>query len=243
MGDGLVIKRATLAYASGLAALFAASPPAEAQTYATGQAVFASPSGAINDWYSGCIVKEGRSNDSYQVECGGTVYWISSAHISTSPPAASPDPMSPGRMQTPVVTPSHPGAAAAPAAMVRAGRTQGRAAAGVPAAAGDYQGVITPAEMHRRIQQDNADARTAKLDVGKYECRIGGRYTFSDLYITGPNSYRVEPGGSGTFRFSGGNITFTSGPYAGTFSQMVDGRTVGISSDGTRNLATQCERQ
>ncbi|MEO8743173.1 MAG: hypothetical protein ABI365_08290 [Lysobacteraceae bacterium] len=113
----------------------------------------------------------------------------------------------------------------------------------VPTSAADQPGPGNYASgVHRQIEQDKIDARSAKLSVGKYECRSNGQYTFSDLYITGPNSYRVAPGGSGAFTSSGGGITFTSGPYARAYAQMVDGRTVGISADGTKNLATQCQR-
>jgi len=218
------------------------SAAAQDQTYVTGQSVFASPSGASNDWYSGCIVGAGRSNSSYQVECGGTTYWISGEHISTRAPEPAPDPMSPGRMVTPVITPSHPLVPAGTSSTPRGGGAGGAPPTALAATSGSYDTGSYAAGMARRIQQDRADARSARLAVGKYECRVGGQYTFSDLYITGPTSYRVAPGGTGAYRFAGGALTFTSGPYAGAYAEMVDGRTVGISSDGTHNLATQCER-
>ncbi|HEY0313581.1 MAG TPA: SHOCT domain-containing protein [Allosphingosinicella sp.] len=75
---------------------------------------------------------------------------------------------------------------------------------------------------------------------GKYTCYAGGQYTFSDLYITGPHEYRVEPGGSGNFSYANGALTFSSGPYAGAYSRMIDGHTIGVSAPGSQNLGTQC---
>jgi hypothetical protein len=39
-----------------------------AQVFRTGQQVYATPTGASNGWYSGCIVQDGRNNRSYQVQ-------------------------------------------------------------------------------------------------------------------------------------------------------------------------------
>jgi hypothetical protein len=202
-----------------------------AQSFTTGQTVYASPSGATNGWYSGCIVKDGRSNNSYQVECAGTVWWITAADIRTTPPEPGPDPMRPGHMLIPIITPSHPASAARP----------GTAPVAAPAAAGahnDANGNL--ASVRRNIARDKAESSPVSLRNGKYTCYSGGQYTFSDLYITGPHSYSVKPGGSGSFSYSNGALTFTSGPYAGAYSRMVDGHTIGVSSPGNHNLGTQC---
>ncbi|MDB5669745.1 MAG: hypothetical protein JWO25_704, partial [Alphaproteobacteria bacterium] len=113
------------------------------------------------------------------------------------------------------------------------------AAARAPAATGPAPGSYA-ANMARMLAQDKAQPMPGSLRTGKYTCYAGGQYTFSDLIITGPHSYRVEPGGSGSFNYSNGALTFLSGPYAGAYSRMVDGHTVGVSSPGNRNLGTQC---
>lgn len=215
-----------------------ASTAAHAQSFETGQSVYATPSGASNGWYSGCIVGAGRSNNSYQVECAGTVWWISAEHIRTTPPQPEPDPMRPGQIQTPVITPSHPAAAAATPRRATATPVARRATpAPAPAAQGDW--AYAPA-MARRIAQDRAEAANAVLKPGKYTCYSDGQYTFSDLYITSAHGYTVKPGGSGTFNYAKGTLTFLSGPYAGAYSRMVDGHTIGVSSKGNTNLGTQC---
>lgn len=235
------MRRSLLASAIVLGALFIAADSALAETFTTGQVVFASPSGASNNWYSGCIVGSGRSNRSYQVECAGTTWWISGDNISTRPPAPVPDPMHPGQTLTPVITPSHVAKAAAQGPPRGAAAGQATTPVRVAANTGTYAGANSAAEMHRRIEQDKVDAKTATLKSGKYSCYAGGRYTFSDLYILGPNSYRVEPGGSGSYSYKAGALTFASGPYAGAYSRMVDGHTIGISAKGNTNLGTQCE--
>ncbi|MDB5672770.1 MAG: hypothetical protein JWO25_3729, partial [Alphaproteobacteria bacterium] len=116
--------------AAAIAGLLFATAPAGAQGFTSGQSVYATPSGASNGWYSGCVVQDGRSNNSYQVECAGTVWWVSADNIRTTPPEAMPDPMSPGRTLTPTITPSHPPVASAR----QAGGTR-TAAARAPAAA------------------------------------------------------------------------------------------------------------
>jgi hypothetical protein len=217
------------------AALLSLAGAADAQTYTTGQHVFATPSGASNNWYSGCVVGAGRSNSSYQVECAGTTWWISSDHIRLTAPTATPDPTRPGQTLVPVVTPSAPAAQTAPAAAAPARVAQAQA----PAAAigpGNYAGA-----MAKMIAKDKVDAANAVLKNGKYECRAGGQYTFTDLYITGPHAYEVKPGGKGAYSYANGALTFTSGPYAGAYSRMVDGKTIGVSAKGNTNLGTQCE--
>lgn len=229
----------------------------QAQTYTTGQVVYATPSGASNDWHSGCTVGTGRSNNSYQVACDGTTWWVSADHIRSSAPTPEPDPMRPGKMLTPVITspqsaaPAASPRTAAPAALAHpatpatlahpAAPAQTRARAVAPGnnAGGGY--ATTPQEVAGRIAQDKADAANAVLKSGKYSCYSGGQYTFTDLFIDGPHSYRVEPGGSGAYSYSKGALTFTSGPYAGAYSRMVDGKTVGVSAKGDTNLGTQCE--
>jgi hypothetical protein len=83
-------------------------------------------------------------------------------------------------------------------------------------------------------------ADSGALANGKYTCYAGGQYTFSDLYIAGPHDYRVEPGGSGNFNYANGALTFSSGPYAGAYSRMMDDHTIGVSAVGSQNLGTQC---
>jgi hypothetical protein len=214
-----------------------------AEAFTTGQVVYASPTGASNDWHSGCTVAEGRSNNSYQVSCDGTTWWINRDHIRTTAPVAAPDPMHPGQMLVPVITPpSARGAGAAetapaarkPATAVATGR-------GGNTAKTAQVGIISPEEVHSRIAQDNADAANAILKPGKYACYASGRYTFSDLFIDSADAYHVEPGGRGSYSYSRGALTFSSGPYAGAYSRMVDGKTIGVSAKGNTNLGTQCE--
>jgi hypothetical protein len=220
-----------------------AASSADAQSFTTGQTVYATPSGASNGWYSGCVVKDGRSNRSYQVECGGTVWWITAENIRTTPPEAMPDPMSPGRTLRPVITPSHPPAAAAAQNAPRVGAPAARVATRVavpPRGSAQNNGDRDLATVRRNIARDKAESTPAALENGKYTCYSAGQYTFSDLHITGAHSYSVEPGGSGRFNYANGALTFLSGPYAGAYSRMVDGHTIGVSTAGNHNLATQC---
>jgi hypothetical protein len=216
-----------------LAGLLGALSAAGAQSYTTGQKVFANPSGASNNWYSGCVVGAGRSNNSYQVECGGTLWWITADNIRLTAPAPGPDPMRPGQTLTPVITPSASPTKPAPAAATPTQVAQRPAGEIGP---GNYA-----PDVARRIAKGKVDAANAVLKNGKYSCYAGGQYTFSDLYITRPHTYEVKPGGKGAFSYANGALTFTSGPYAGAYSRMVDGKTIGVSAKGNTNLGTQCE--
>jgi hypothetical protein len=213
----------------------------QAQGFQTGQQVYATPSGATNDWYSGCVVQDGRSNSSYQVKCAGTTYWITAANISVTAPQPRPDPMRPGQMSIPRVTAS---AAPPPVATIAPPASAPPAAAvvprpGDPVTASDGPGHYADG-MAKRIEADHVAAANAVLRPGKYSCYSMGQYTFTDLYITGAHSYAVKPGGSGDFNYAKGALTFLSGPYAGAYARMVDGKTVGISAKGNTNLGTQC---
>ena len=146
-----------------------------------------------------------------------------------------PDPMRPGQTLTPTITSSTPAATATTARPAKPPAQVAQAPAG-PIGPGTYAG-----NMAKMIAKDKADAANAVLKNGKYECRAGGQYTFSDLYITGPHSYEVKPGGKGAYSYANGALTFTSGPYAGAYSRMVDGTTIGVSAKGNTNLGTQCE--
>lgn len=81
---------------------------------------------------------------------------------------------------------------------------------------------------------------TDKLRPGKYACYTysGGRlnYTFMDVLITGPNTYRS---GGATFRFHeapGKRIIFENGPLAGRETKLSDGPSLVIG-------ATTCDLQ
>ena len=106
-----------------------------------------------------------------------------------------------------------------------------------PVAAGSPMGPSTGSQPSEAAAPA---ADSGALANGKYTCYADGRYTFSDLYITGPHDYRVEPGGSGNFNYADGALTFSSGPYAGAYSRMIDGHTIGVSAAGSQNLGTQC---
>ncbi|GJG84837.1 hypothetical protein tb265_00180 [Gemmatimonadetes bacterium T265] len=218
----------SLAPAAALLPLLVAARAAHGQTFSTGQVVYAAPS-TPSYWYSGCVVGAGRSNASYQVACAGTTFWVTGDHIRTSAPPPYPDPMRPGQTITPVITPSN-----VPAAAAQLGTP-----AAAPAPAGEGPGSYAQG-VARRIARDNADAASAVLRPGTYPCYAGGQYTFSDLVITGPHRYTVQPGGSGAFSLARGVVTFASGPYAGAYARMVDGHTVGVSAKGNTDLGTQC---
>jgi hypothetical protein len=75
------------------------------------------------------------------------------------------------------------------------------------------------------VTQDN-------LRAGKYECFTLNNghmnYTFTDFYITGPNTYRS---GNGTFRYRqlpGKRIVFDNGPLAGHPAYVSDGPSIVI---------------
>jgi hypothetical protein len=111
------------------------------------------------------------------------------------------------------------------------------AASSTPAASGSS---LFPSAGSQPSAAAAPAADSGALPNGKYTCYAGGQYTFSDLYITGPHDYRVEPGGSGNFDYANGALTFSSGPYAGAYSRMIDDHTIGVSAAGSQNLGTQC---
>ena len=89
-----------------IATLALIASPALAQKFSTGQTVYATPSGAINGWFSGCVIGNGRNNRSYQVDCGSEMQWVSEGNISATPPVPKPNPDNPGAMVEPTVTPA-----------------------------------------------------------------------------------------------------------------------------------------
>ncbi|MDB5432367.1 MAG: hypothetical protein JWP35_3483 [Caulobacter sp.] len=206
-----------------------------AQEYATGQSVYASPSGAVNDWYSGCIVGAGRSNSSYQVECAGETYWISSDHIRTSPPQPAPDPMRPGQMLTPTITPSH---ATAGGGATNAGGGGGK---GVAPANGErtyeqINGGVGPGSYAR---QGAAKAPPGSLKTGPYGCYVGNVFAMN-MALTSATTYRDSAGQTGTYRYAGGRLVFLSGSLAGHPTDVFGDGSFAISEPGRTSFGTQC---
>jgi len=80
-----------------------------------------------------------------------------------------------------------------------------------------------------------------KLVPGKYECFAGGRYTFMDMYITGPHTYRAA-GMSGTFVvLPSRQIIFQSGSLKPYHAKLLAGPTIGLNQNGSSFYATTCE--
>lgn len=80
-----------------------------------------------------------------------------------------------------------------------------------------------------------------KLVPGTYECFAGGRYTFMDVHITGPNTYATA-GKGGTFRVEPSRkIVFQSGPLARDYAHLLAGPTIGLNTNGSSFYATTCE--
>ncbi len=79
-----------------------------------------------------------------------------------------------------------------------------------------------------------------KLVPGKYECFADGRYTFMDVYVTGPHSYKAA-GTPGTFRVEPSRkIVFESGSLKRYNAHLLDGPRIGLNTGGTF-WATTCE--
>jgi len=80
-----------------------------------------------------------------------------------------------------------------------------------------------------------------KLVPGKYECFAGGRYTFMDMYITGPSSYS-SAGTHGTFTvLPSRKIVFHGGSLAKYYAHLLAGPAIGLNTNGDSFYATTCE--
>jgi len=80
-----------------------------------------------------------------------------------------------------------------------------------------------------------------KLVPGKYECFGNGRYTFMDMYITGPNSYS-SAGTRGTFTvYPSRKIVFHGGSLAHYYAHLLAGPAIGLNTNGDSFYATTCE--
>ena len=235
-----------------IAAVFAVAafaPAAFAQPFAAGAKVFAAPT-TSGDWYSGCTVVSGpNSNNFYQVHCGADTWWVNGERVTTTAPQPTPDPMRPGKMSVPTITPSDPAPqAAAPTSNKTAATHVAAAAKPAGMGPGSYgHDVAGPGPgnyagaMHARIAADNkAAASVNALKPGKYTCYAGGQYTFTDLIIESATRYSDGRGNSGSYSIAGGALNFTSGPNKGAYSRMVDDHTIGLSAPGNTNLGTQC---
>jgi len=80
-----------------------------------------------------------------------------------------------------------------------------------------------------------------KLVPGKYECFGNGRYTFMDMYITGPNTYS-SAGTHGTFTvYPSRKIVFHGGSLAKYYAHLLAGPAIGLNTNGDSFYATTCE--
>ena len=211
---------------------------AQGQVFHTGDTVYAAPE-APDDWDGNCVVKEGRSNRSYQVECSGTVWWVSADRIRTTPPSAHPDPMRPGQMIVPTIKPRTSASRGGTGATMRtqAAPAAHRAPQVAQVGPGHYARTNSAPQtgsyagnMARLLAQDAKGSYT--LRPGKYPCYTfsGGHlnYTFMDVLITGPNTYRS---GGQTFRFHqgpGNQVVFENGPLAGHPAKLTPGPSINI---------------
>lgn len=61
-----------------------------------------------------------------------------------------------------------------------------------------------------------AAAAPARPPHGRYDCyyfyRTGGQFFLGYLFITGPSTYRMKPGGNGRYAYRKRRLTFRSGP-------------------------------
>jgi len=80
-----------------------------------------------------------------------------------------------------------------------------------------------------------------RLVPGKYECFGNGRYTFMDMYITGPNTYS-SAGTRGTFTvYPSRKIVFHGGSLAKYYAHLLAGPAIGLNTNGDSFYATTCE--
>ena len=90
-------------------------------------------------------------------------------------------------------------------------------------------------------EQGQSHETSDRLVPGTYECFAGGRYTFMDMYITSPRSYRTDAG-SGAFRIEANNqIVFENGPLARYRSKLAAGPAILLNSNGDSFYGTSCE--
>lgn len=80
-----------------------------------------------------------------------------------------------------------------------------------------------------------------RLVPGKYECFAGGRYTFMDMYVTGPSTYS-SAGTSGSFTvLASRQIVFRGGSLARYHAHLLQGPAIGLNTTGGSFYATTCE--
>lgn len=90
-------------------------------------------------------------------------------------------------------------------------------------------------------EQGRSSEPVVKLVPGTYECYKGGQYTFMDMYVTGPNTYRTDAG-SGRFRVDTGNkLLFETGPMSRYAAKLEAGPGILISTNGGSFYGTSCE--
>lgn len=92
------------------------------------------------------------------------------------------------------------------------------------------------------LRDSGASAETDdKLTPGVYECFAGGRYTFMDMRITGPNTYE-SAGVKGRFHVEPSRkIVFETGSLAQYHSKLLAGPSIGLNTNGDSFYATTCE--
>lgn len=84
-------------------------------------------------------------------------------------------------------------------------------------------------------------AAPAALAAGVYECWGDGQVADTSLRITGPGTYS-DQGRPGQFRIEGsGQIVFQSGPLQPYHGKLLSAGRIGLSANGDRFFATNCE--
>jgi hypothetical protein len=92
------------------------------------------------------------------------------------------------------------------------------------------------------LHAEGASAETDdKLVPGTYECFANLRYTFMDIYITGPNTYKAA-NTTGRFRVEPSRkIVFETGSLSKYYAHLLRGPSIGLNTDGGTFWATTCE--
>ena len=97
--------------------------------------------------------------------------------------------------------------------------------------------------LHWMLRPAGASAVTAdKLVNGVYKCYHSGGYSFIDIHIDGPSSYRDKNGKSGRYALDAGTgrIVFESGPLKEASAKLFNGPKIGLNMTGQNVYNTTC---
>ena len=97
--------------------------------------------------------------------------------------------------------------------------------------------------LHWMLRPAGSSKATAdKLVNGVYKCYHSGGYSFVDIHIDGPNTYRDKNGKPGRYRLepATGKIVFESGTLQPATAKLFNGPKIGLNMNGQNTYSTTC---